>query len=66
MNGLIEELRQAGFHKLVSRVFPETGASRQLLKSVGFQEVGLHRCHGKLNDVWRDAVIVERIVEENL
>lgn len=66
MQGLIDEMRRAEFHKLVSRVFPENVASRQLLKSVGFQEVGVHRFHGKLDGVWRDAVIVERIVEENL
>jgi RimJ/RimL family protein N-acetyltransferase len=50
-------------HKLTSRVFPENAASRALLRGLGFAEIGIHRRHGRLDGVWRDCVIVERLVE---
>ena len=62
MERLIEEARQAGFWKLVSRVFVENTASRALLRQVGFREVGIYERHGKLGDTWRDTVIVERLL----
>jgi L-amino acid N-acyltransferase YncA len=60
---LIQTAADAGLHKLTSRVFPENAASRGLLKGLGFAEVGIHRRHGKLDGVWRDCVIVERLLE---
>lgn len=62
MERLIEAARQAGFWKLVSRVFVENAASRALLAQVGFREVGIYERHGKLGDTWRDTVIVERLL----
>ncbi len=64
MNALIEEARKQGFWKLLSRVFPENGASLRLLRSLGFREVGLYLRHGKLDGEWRDVVIVERLLDE--
>ena len=61
--GLIEAAKAAGLHKLTSRVFPENGASRALLKGLGFEEIGIHRRHGKLDGIWRDCVIVERLLD---
>jgi L-amino acid N-acyltransferase YncA len=63
---LIECARQAGYWKLVSRVFPENHASRGLIRSLGFREVGTYKKHGKLGGVWRDVIIVERLIPENL
>ena len=60
---LIEAAAQAGLHKLTSRVFPENIASRALLARLGFEEIGLHRRHGQLDGVWRDCVIVERLLD---
>ena len=60
---LIEAANAAGLHKLTSRVFPENGASRALLKGLGFEEIGIHRRHGKLDGIWRDCVIVERLLD---
>jgi L-amino acid N-acyltransferase YncA len=59
---LIEAGPALGLHKLTSRVFPENVASRALLKSLGFAEIGIHRRHGKLDGVWRDCVVVERLL----
>jgi L-amino acid N-acyltransferase YncA len=63
LTALIEAARAAGLHKLTSRVFPENAASRALLKGLGFEEIGVHRRHGQLDGVWRDCVIVERLLE---
>jgi len=60
---LIEAATAAGLHKLTSRVFPENAASRAVLKSLGFAEIGIHRRHGRLDGLWRDCVIVERLLE---
>jgi len=62
MEALFEAAREAGFWKLVSRVFVENAASRALLRSVGFREVGVYERHAKLDDVWRDVVIVEKLL----
>jgi phosphinothricin acetyltransferase len=66
MSALIEAAEARGFWKLVSRVFPENAASRALLRSVGFREVGMYHKHAKLDGVWRDAIIVERLLDANL
>jgi L-amino acid N-acyltransferase YncA len=60
LSELINQARAKGFWKLVSRVFPENRASRALIKSLGFREVGIYEKHGKLDGIWRDVVIVER------
>jgi L-amino acid N-acyltransferase YncA len=60
MVALMDAARDAGFWKLVSRVFPENAASRGLLRSIGFREVGTYERHAKLDGVWRDVVIVEK------
>ena len=62
MTALIDAAHAAGFWKLVSRVFVENAASRGLLRSVGFREVGVYQRHAQLDGVWRDVVIVERLL----
>ncbi|MEA2574398.1 MAG: hypothetical protein QOH93_1696 [Chloroflexia bacterium] len=66
MQALIEAAEEAGFWKLVSRIFVENTASRAVAKSVGFREVGVYEKHGQLDGVWRDVVIVERLLERNI
>ena len=62
--GLIEAAEAEGFWKLVSRIFPENAASRRLHARVGFREVGIYRKHARLDGVWRDVVIVEKLLGE--
>jgi phosphinothricin acetyltransferase len=62
LDGLVAAARDAGLHKLVSRIFPENGASRAMCRAAGFREVGVYQEHGQLEGVWKDCVIVERIV----
>ncbi len=66
MLALIAEAEKAGFWKLVSRVFVENTPSRSLLRSIGFREVGIYEKHAKLDDVWRDCVIVEYMIPANV
>jgi L-amino acid N-acyltransferase YncA len=62
---LIDAARVAGYWKLVSRVFLENHASRVLLARAGFREVGVYEKHARLDGVWRDVVVVERLIPEN-
>ena len=62
MLALFDAARDAGFWKLVSRVFVENAASRALLRSIGFREVGTYERHAKLDGIWRDVVIVEKLL----
>jgi len=63
---LISAAEEAGFWKLLSRVFPTNTASRKLAAACGFREVGLYEKHAKLDGRWIDVVIIERLIEANL
>jgi phosphinothricin acetyltransferase len=62
MQALIATTEQRGFWKLVSRIFVENTASRVLMQKLGFREVGVYEKHGQLDGVWRDVVIVEKLL----
>jgi L-amino acid N-acyltransferase YncA len=62
MAAFLPALREAGFWKVLSRVFPENAASRALCARHGFREVGLYEKHARLDGIWRDVVIVERLL----
>ena len=66
MKALLEAAEEAGFWKLIARVFVENTPSRKLLLSLGFREVGVHEKHAKLDGKWRDVVVVERLLPANL
>ena len=66
MRALIDAAAKAGIWKLVSRIFIENTASRKLMASMGFREVGIYQKHAQLDGQWRDVVIVERLIPENL
>src|ERR1700730_5642709 len=59
---LTEAATAAGLHQLTTPVFPENIDSPALLKGLGFEEIGIHRRHGQLDGVWRDCVLVERLL----
>jgi phosphinothricin acetyltransferase len=65
LQALIEAAEKAGFWKLLSRIFPENAASRALVRSLGFREVGTYQKHARLDGVWRDVVIVERLLQRS-
>ena len=64
LEALFPYVEEAGFWKLVSRVFVENTASRALLRALGFREVGIYEQHAQLDGRWRDVVIVERLFRQ--
>jgi phosphinothricin acetyltransferase len=66
MDAFLPACEQAGLWKLVSRVFPDNAASRALCAYAGFREVGVYEKHARLDGVWRDVIIVERLLTSNL
>ena len=51
-----------GFWKLCSRILSENTASLALHERCGFRVVGVYRRHAQLDGIWRDCVIVERLL----
>ncbi len=66
LESLIEAAERAGYWKLLSRIFPENVNSLKLAVAAGFREVGIYEKHGQLDGVWKDVIIVERLIENNL
>jgi L-amino acid N-acyltransferase YncA len=66
LTALIDVARERGYWKLVSRIFPFNTGSRALCRACGFREVGTYEKHGRLGGEWRDVVIVERLIPENV
>lgn len=62
LEALCQAYADRGFWKLVSRIFPENTPSLALHERCGFRVVGVYARHGKLEDAWRDCVIVERLL----
>ena len=57
---LIAESEKAGFWTLQAGIFPENTASLALHQKCGFRIVGLRERIGKLDDEWRDVMLLER------
>lgn len=61
---LLEQLialsEQHGFWTLQAGIFPENTASLKLHASLGFRIIGRREKIGKMNNVWRDTVLLER------
>jgi phosphinothricin acetyltransferase len=62
LQALCEAAEEAGLYKLTSRVFSDNAASRAVHLAAGFEEVGIQRRHGRLDGVWKDCVLVERLL----
>ena len=62
LDALCRAYAERGFWKIVSRIFPENTPSLALHERCGFRVVGVYQRHGQLDGVWRDCVIVERLL----
>ena len=62
MQAFLPACKEAGFAKALSRIFPENIGSLVLCKKSGFRRVGVYEKHAKLDGVWRDVVIVEKVL----
>jgi len=60
LTALVEESESHGIWTLQAGIFPENVASLALHKSCGFRKVGVKRRIGKLGEVWRDVLLLER------
>jgi L-amino acid N-acyltransferase YncA len=64
LNELALAAEAAGYYKLTSRVFTTNEASLRLHRRAGFTEVGIQRRHGRLDGLWKDTMLVERLLGE--
>jgi phosphinothricin acetyltransferase len=64
LEALAQAAEDAGYYKLTSRVFTTNEASLKLHRAAGFTEVGIQKHHGRLDDEWKDTVLVERLLGE--
>ncbi len=60
LQALIQESEANGVWTLQAGIFPENTPSIALHKNCGFREVGIRRDIGKLGDLWRGVMLLER------
>jgi phosphinothricin acetyltransferase len=60
LEALVEDSEQAGIWTLEAGVFPENRASVTLHLGCGFRVVGVRERIGRLNEEWRDVLLLER------
>lgn len=60
LHALIAESESQGIWTLQAGIFPENVGSIALHKSCGFRQVGTRQRIGKLGEVWRDVLLLER------
>ncbi|MEP6637500.1 MAG: N-acetyltransferase family protein, partial [Acidobacteriota bacterium] len=57
---LVSESEKNGIWTLQASIFLENAASVSLHKACGFREVGTREGIGKMKDVWRNTILLER------
>src|SRR4030095_5211113 len=60
LTALISESERSGVWTLQAGIFPENESSIALHEACGFRKVGRRERIGKLGDVWRDVILMER------
>lgn len=60
LSTLIQETEKNGIWTLQVGVFPENESSIRLFEKSGFREVGIREKIGKMNEKWRDVILLER------
>lgn len=60
LTAVISESERAGIWTLQAGIFPENESSIALHEACGFRKVGSRERIGKLGDVWRDVILMER------
>ena len=61
MPAFLQAVARAGFWKVLSRFLRRTPPHGHCARH-GFREVGLYERHAELDGVWRDVLIVERLL----
>jgi phosphinothricin acetyltransferase len=57
---LIVESERQNIWTLQAGIFPENTASIELHRRCGFRQIGYHEKIGKMKNVWRDTILMER------
>lgn len=57
---LILESERQNIWTLQAGIFPENTASIELHRRCGFRQIGYHEKIGKMKNVWRDTILMER------
>jgi L-amino acid N-acyltransferase YncA len=60
LEGLIAASEKEGLWTLQAGIFPENVASLAVHRSCGFREVGRRERFGRMGEVWRDVILLER------
>ena len=60
LSTLVAESEKTGFWTLQAGIFPENKISIALHKKNGFRILGVREKLGKMNQIWRDVVLMER------
>ena len=60
LSNLIKQSEENNFWTLESRIFVENLASIKIHEDCGFNMIGTRKKIGKMNDVWRDTLLMER------
>ena len=60
LTALISESERSGVWTLQAGIFPENESSIALHEACGFRKAGRRERIGKLGDVWRDVILMER------
>ena len=62
MARVIADAEDAGLHKLIGKIMRDNEPSIALARRHGFTDVGVHVRHARLDGVWRDVLVVERLL----
>ena len=62
LHRLVEEARASGFHKIVLHALNDNGHGKRLYRKAGFDEVGVFKEHGLLDERYVDVVAMERLL----
>jgi L-amino acid N-acyltransferase YncA len=62
LDALADVSAEAGFTKLIGKLFTDNEPSLALVRRCGFSEVGVHHRHGRLDGKWKDVLLVERLL----
>jgi len=60
LHELITASEENNYWTLQAGIFPENGASLAIHRSCGFRTIGIRERIGRMNDQWRDTVLLER------
>ncbi len=60
LEALIRESEKENIWTLQAGIFPENKTSLHVHKQFGFREIGYREKIGKMKDIWRDTILLER------